>query len=141
MNWIGSVKSVSYSALLCFACLGCGAGDSETGEKADPSSRPLSENLKEAVQEFDELAFCVTEGAGVATMKPIFDRMVIVMNGIPASIQESGLSQSDQSKLKSSIEEAIATCQESTLTSEADYQRLCKDLAKPLKAITKIAQQ
>lgn len=130
------MKLVGFSILvLSLVCLGCGSADTETSD--DPASRPYSENLNEVVEVFEEMVFCTVEGAGVETLAPLRERMMIVLNGLPASIQQSALSSSDQAKLAKSIEEATVACQKAGLDSESAFQTLCKDLENPLASIKK----
>lgn len=141
MNRIGTNTYVHLFLLACLCCFGCGSTDTKQGELADPASRPFAENLKEAVEQANELKFCASEGVGVETLKATFDRMVTVMDSLPASVKASTLSPKEQTSLTAAVEEIQAACKKSGMNSESDYAGLLKEIAKPLKVLGEHTQQ
>ena len=132
-------------AVILSAAVGCGSGDADVGSEFSESTlraQPIGTLLNSAIEQMDEVKFCLSEGADARTVQRPISQFRSVAKAIPASVASSQLSDDEKQELQATIDKLANLCDElpTRMTqNQNDLNRLQGEIAGPLGKIKEIA--
>ena len=111
--------------------IGCGQN---TQTDSTPSVRSLSELMVSLTSDAEDFSFCLSEEAGIQSLKQSSDKMKATLGELPDAITASDLSESEKQSLANEIEKLNSSCND--LTNSVVGNDSTSKLSKSNKAIS-----